>query len=113
MTVKPRTNFILDMIILGLLLVVFVSGLLLWQVYPDGGTHYRGGRGEIGSSQAVIGLVRSDMRELHNWSGVLMGVLVVVHLLFHWKWLVCQTKRLLGLPTHARRGPAERNGCAE
>ena len=42
MNVKPRTNLVLDTAILGLFVVVLVSGLLLWVVYPSGGTRARG-----------------------------------------------------------------------
>lgn len=107
MTVKPRTNYILDGIILSLFVVVMLSGLLLWQIYPDGGTHYRGGRGQTAAVQTVMGIAKPDMRTLHNWAGVLMGVLVLIHLVFHWKWVVCQTRRLLGLPARPQRSASK------
>ncbi|MCZ7541064.1 MAG: DUF4405 domain-containing protein [Anaerolineae bacterium] len=37
MAVKPRTNLTLDAVILALFLVIFISGVLLWVVYPPGG----------------------------------------------------------------------------
>lgn len=94
MSVKPRTNFILDTIILVLFVVVLVSGVLLWQVYPEGQSRHQGRRAEVTPTETVMGLDRSDMRAVHDWAGVLMGVLVGVHLVFHWKWIVCQMKRL-------------------
>ena len=103
MTVKPRTNYTLDMLILGLFVVVMLSGLLLWLVYPHGGTrsgqsHGRGG-GRIAEdivtdTTAVLGLSRSEMDTIHDWSGVAVGVLVLVHIVFHWKWIVCQTRQI-------------------
>jgi cytochrome b561 len=103
MNIKPRMNYILDTIILVLLVIVMVSGLLLWQVVPDGGTRHWGVHAETSSAQTVLGLARTDIRSVHNWAGLLMGGLVLVHLLFHWKWIVCQTRRLLGLPIRPQR----------
>ncbi|MBN2304383.1 MAG: DUF4405 domain-containing protein [Anaerolineae bacterium] len=122
MTVKPRTNYILDMIILALFVAVLVSGLLLWQVYPGGGTRAgvegQGRRqgnhqddytettttsSQTSQAETVLGITKPDMRTLHDWAGILMGVLVLIHVVFHWKWIVCQTRRLLGLPTHPPR----------
>jgi len=110
MTVKPRTNYWLDAAIFALFLVVLVSGLLLWFVYPHGGTrsgqqaHERGGRGtqlsaavtEPSPDTTILGLTRQDMDSVHDWSGLAMGGLVLLHVVFHWKWIVCQTKRLFG-----------------
>ena len=35
------------------------------------------------------------LRYIHDWSGILMVVLVGVHLLQHWKWIVLMTKKLI------------------
>lgn len=32
---------------------------------------------------------------LHDWSSVFLVVLVLVHLILHWKWLVAMTKNFL------------------
>lgn len=32
---------------------------------------------------------------IHDWSGIVMVVLVLVHLIQHWKWIVAMTKRLI------------------
>lgn len=101
MTVKPRTNYMLDMLILSLFIVVLVSGLLMWLVYSHGSTHSsqsngRGGRTvavDSDSTTTILGLSRGDMETIHNWAGVGIGGLVLVHILFHWKWIVCQTKQ--------------------
>ncbi|HNV01401.1 MAG TPA: DUF4405 domain-containing protein [archaeon] len=34
------------------------------------------------------------MSFVHDWSGVLFTILVIVHLILHWNWLVCMTKKL-------------------
>ena len=48
---------------------------------------------------------------IHEWLGLGLGVVMVIHLLFHWEWIVCTVKKLLkggGLvqteqrPTHVK-----------
>ena len=31
---------------------------------------------------------------IHDWSGVIMTLLVLVHLILHWKWIVAMTKSI-------------------
>ena len=38
----------------------------------------------------------SGLSRLHDWSGIAMTVLVVIHLAQHWSWIVVTTKRYLG-----------------
>lgn len=34
--------------------------------------------------------------KLHDWSGIAMGIFVLVHLILNWQWIVCMTKRYFG-----------------
>lgn len=108
MTVKPRTNLLLDTVIFGLFVVVMISGLLVWVVYPTGG-HQGGGRHGDGPilarASTVLGVEKHTMADLHRWVGVAMAAAVTLHLLVHWKWIICQVRRLL-----ARGGP-RRQSC--
>ncbi|MBT6995197.1 DUF4405 domain-containing protein [Candidatus Woesearchaeota archaeon] len=31
---------------------------------------------------------------IHDWSGIVMVLLVLVHLILHWDWIVCETKNI-------------------
>jgi len=33
---------------------------------------------------------------LHDWVGMLMTALVLVHLVLHWRWIVTMTKKIFG-----------------
>ena len=33
---------------------------------------------------------------IHDWSGLVMGILVLVHIALHWKWLVAMTENIFG-----------------
>lgn len=34
------------------------------------------------------------INRFHDWGGIAMTVLVIVHLALHWKWIVAMTKKL-------------------
>ena len=41
-------------------------------------------------------LPKAEVSMLHDWSGIAMAVLVIIHLALHWNWIVVTTKRYLG-----------------
>lgn len=50
-------------------------------------------------TRSFIGVFRlipsRTMNIIHDWSGLLMGLLVLAHLILHWNWIVCMTKKKL------------------
>jgi len=36
----------------------------------------------------------SQMARIHDWSGFIMGLTVLIHLIVHWKWIVVMTKNI-------------------
>ncbi|MFH1684764.1 MAG: hypothetical protein ABH983_00505, partial [Candidatus Micrarchaeota archaeon] len=60
----------------------FVTGLLKW----PGLTKLFG--------TSIYQLV-PNISTLHDWSGLIMGLLVLVHLILHWNWIVSVTKSIL------------------
>ncbi len=63
----------------------FITGLIKWP----------GLISVIGTS-AYKTLHVKNVSMLHDWSGLIMGLLVLVHLVLHWKWIVSVTKQILG-----------------
>ena len=37
-----------------------------------------------------------EISRLHDWSGLVMGILVLVHLVQNWQWMTAMTKRYFG-----------------
>ena len=68
-----------------------VSGFVLWFILPRGGG-YRGGSWSI--AEASFLWSRDTWIALHDWVGVALVVVVVLHLILHWRWIVFMTKRL-------------------
>jgi hypothetical protein len=88
---KWATNYILFILMLLLALFQAVSGFLLWLVIPHG-QGYRGGRGlELTSSFLWP---RDTWIDIHDWTAVALLVMVIIHLILHWKWIVYTTKKV-------------------
>jgi hypothetical protein len=88
---KATRNYSLAVVMFLLGLFEVVSGLVLWLVLPRG-SGYMGGRGL--ASGASFLWSRDAWLDLHIWVGVALVIMVVVHLLLHWRWIVSVTKRL-------------------
>lgn len=40
---------------------------------------------------------KSEFSMLHDWSGIALTLLVLIHIILHWDWIVVTTKRYLGI----------------
>jgi hypothetical protein len=94
---KATRNYWLD-VVMGLLAAMLgTTSFLLWVVLPNGFYPSR-----------IVWLT------VHKWTGLALGVSVLVHLAFHWRWLVRMTRRrvnrLLGRGEEAHRAGVEVSG---
>ncbi len=76
---KGKLNYFIDIGLLISFLLMFFTGLFKW---PGWRSFY--------SFITDWGLVS----RIHNWSGLVMGLLVFVHLALHWKWIVAMTRKV-------------------
>jgi hypothetical protein len=91
---KNTVNFSIDLATLLAILAMTGTGLILKYSLPPGS----GGRGLM-----LWGLGRHDWGGVHFWIAVGLGVLLVVHLVLHWPWVVGTFRRLTSR-TGARAG---------
>ena len=84
-----RLNWILDAGVFFAALVAGLSGLYFLYV-PVGG--YQGGRNPF--YEVIVLFSRSTWDDLHLWGGVAMILIVTVHLLYHWDWVVMMMKKV-------------------
>ena len=70
--------FILFFILIVLVVLLAVSAYLLWFEFPRG---YHADR--------------ATWVDIHKWTGVALAVLVIIHIVLHWKWLVQMTRYYL------------------
>jgi cytochrome b561 len=82
-------NYILFIFLLLSGLLQAISGFLLWLVIPGG--H----RGFGGAFQGQVLWSRYTWIEIHDWTAVALVVLVILHIILHWKWIIYMTKKTL------------------
>lgn len=85
-------NYILVIILLLLGLIQAISGFLLWLVIPGG---HRG----FGIGQVTGDFLWSRFTwiEIHDWTALALVVVVTIHIIIHWKWIINMTKRMSGI----------------
>jgi hypothetical protein len=70
------------------------SGLVLW-LAVSGGDGLRGSRGaERPGQEEFLTVTRSDWIDIHDWAGVALLVIIGLHVVLHWRWIVQVTKRV-------------------
>jgi hypothetical protein len=97
MSKNAKLNYAVDVVI-GLAFVLSaLSGLVLFFA-PSG---YQGGRNPY-YMQPVLFLNTQTWDVLHIWGSIAMIAGMGAHLVLHWDWMVCMTKKLLAGPKGAR-----------
>ena len=76
-------NYIIALVMGLLALVQAVSGFVLWLALPSGG------RGTFLWSRGV-------WLNMHSRSAIVLMILVIVHVILHWGWIVSMTKSCVG-----------------
>jgi hypothetical protein len=79
---KNTLNFVVDVVTLLTMLFMVLTGLLLEFILPP--------RRGAGSHQTLWGWDRHDWGDVHFWTAVGLGGLLLIHVALHWKW-VCVT----------------------
>jgi cytochrome b subunit of formate dehydrogenase len=99
---KAKINYVVDLIIaVGFILSLF-SGIVLLFASQGG---YMGGRNPEFSRQLLF-FERPVLKELHNWSSIIMALGVLGHLVLHWNWIVCMTKSIFRRKAKGQDCPA-------
>jgi len=80
---KTILNYWIDLGLAFSFFICFITGLIKWPglIKLVGVSTYRT-------------LSFSNISMLHDLSGLIMGLLVLVHLALHWGWIVAVTKRI-------------------
>ncbi|MFH1418224.1 MAG: DUF4405 domain-containing protein [Planctomycetota bacterium] len=89
---RSSLNFLIDAAALAAFAVILSTGLLLRYVLPPGSGRVEGSSGGYGSSEKMVSLVWGYMRHewgaFHFWVSVVLPVILTLHLLLHWRWIV-------------------------
>lgn len=78
---KRTINYFLNFLSLIIFLIVFITGILKLPIsriiIPD-----------------YFNLPWQELNFLHDYGGVLLGVLIIIHVLLHLDWIIVTTKNL-------------------
>ncbi|MCU0519096.1 MAG: DUF4405 domain-containing protein [Anaerolineae bacterium] len=99
---KSMLNYWLD-IVVGLAFVLAAVTGIAFLFMGSGG--YQGGRNAL-FQVAFLGIARDTWSDLHTLSSLVMTAGVGLHLVFHFNWIVCVTKRMLHRPVRKTIAPA-------
>jgi hypothetical protein len=95
LSTKLRYNWLIDaLLFLGALLAVLTG--IYFLVYPVGG--YMGGRNPDYGVIFIFG--RETWEALHDWTGIAMIAAALIHIVFHWKWILGTLKRIFRTVSH-------------
>ena len=76
-----KLNYLVNIGLVISFFICFITGLIKWPGIIK----------IIGISAYEI-LHFRNISLFHDWSGLIMGLLVLVHLVLHWNWIVSVTK---------------------
>ena len=91
---KATQNFILAITLILLSLVEAISGFVLWLAFPRGGGG-RGWQGGGGGTLTFWTIPRDTWIDIHDWVAVALLVVVIIHVILHWQWIVRMSKSLV------------------
>lgn len=80
---RTKLNYLIDVGLAVSFFISFITGLIKWP-----------GLIKIIGTSAYRALHVKNISLLHDWSGLIMGLLILIHLALHWKWIVCVTKSI-------------------
>ncbi len=79
---KNTINYIVDWVAFLFFLITLITGLMRFSVIL---------------SFIIINIGPIDVNLLnfvHRWSGAIMGVMILIHVILHWRWVKNNTKSL-------------------
>jgi len=91
---KSTRNFIMFILLLFTGLIEAISGFVLWLMLP-GGQGYQDNQSITAIARSTVIWGRHTWIDIHDWFAVVIVVLVVIHLVLHWKWIFYSAKKQL------------------
>ena len=90
---RQKVNIVIDIIMFVVMVALVVVGFLIRYVLLSGTRRWE----KFGSNvdMTFLGLDRHQWGYIHLLIGIALVVLLVLHIVFHWKQMVCMVKRLI------------------
>ena len=97
---RSTLNFVVDLVSFIDLLGLAFTGFIMKYILPPGtgglGRELRGGHGRE-PIEYLWSMTRHEWGSIHFYLAVLFVILMVVHIILHWSWIISYFKSLLGL----------------
>jgi len=88
-SLKLKVKLGIDLAMITVFLLNVFTGLaMFFGLVVGGGRQYRGVEGFNVASLADLS-ARAWYRAVHDWSGILIVALIIIHLILNWKTLMC------------------------
>ena len=79
---KPQLNFLIDVLAFAAFVFMAATGVLLVYTLPPGS----------GRWATVWGLSRHQWGDVHLWLAILFLLVLALHLVLHWRWILTMMK---------------------
>jgi Domain of unknown function (DUF4405) len=83
-TGKGRLSYFIDCGLIITFLLSFITGVIK---FPEWTRFF---------SNVYLVIPASLLSQIHDYSGIAMSLLVLAHLVLHWRWIVAMTKSTFG-----------------
>lgn len=83
---KVKLNYFIDVLMAVIFIITAVTGLIIFLFLPSGIRQ--------GNYQTFLGILKGNWIFIHDWSGIILIVLVVLHFILHWNWMIHITKSI-------------------
>ncbi|MDD4924128.1 MAG: DUF4405 domain-containing protein [Dehalococcoidales bacterium] len=100
MSLRNYINYGVFFLLVYSFVSVIISSYVLWFVLPRGqgihGNEYCSlqGEGVAGNLENVFQLPRFMWIEIHSWLSVALTILVIIHIILHWRWICASIIKL-------------------
>ena len=85
---RIKINYVVDIVLMILIITMFVTGIIRFPEFLKiFGINY---------AQIAASLPIYQIRLVHDWSGVMLFIFVLVHLALNWRRMVNITKQIFG-----------------
>jgi len=75
---RSKLNYWIDVGLAITFILCFLTGIIKWPAFYS----------------TFKDLPFQQISFIHDWSGLIMSILVLIHLILHWNWIVVMTKKL-------------------
>ena len=83
---KAQLNYIIDMVMIIFFVIIAITGLVSFFFLPEGVRQ--------GGYQEFLGIIKKDWNNIHNYFGIALIIIMLIHLGLHWNWILCMTENI-------------------